>query len=122
MSAAFVIVAAILGSLAVVGWALLPLRGDAPPLESVDPRFVRLLAEREAALAELRDSDADHADGRLADAAWQTLRSEAVGRAARALEALDALAADRASGVAVAGTWLDSGAEGGVDGVDGAGR
>jgi len=99
--------AAVLGSLAVVAWALWPLRGEPLPVESVDRRFVALLAEREAALFELRDLDGDHADGRLGEADWHALRTLAVDRAARALAALDALEADRAARLEAAAAWLD---------------
>jgi hypothetical protein len=62
--------------------------------EAADPRAVALLAEREAVLLTLRDLDADHAAGRLAEDDWRSLRAEAVDRAARLLAALDALAAE----------------------------
>jgi len=109
--AAAILGAAFLGALAIVGWAVWPLRAGAEPAVPADPRVVARLLDREAALAELRDLDADHAAGRLADAHWRALRDAAVARAARALAALDRLGADRASAVDRAERWLAEGIE-----------
>lgn len=107
--AAAILGGAVLASLLIVAWALWPLRAGAEHMAAVDPRVVARLLEREVALAELRDLDADHADGRLSDADWRELRDAAVARAASALAALDRYGADRASAVDGAERWLDAG-------------
>jgi hypothetical protein len=81
---------------AVVLWVLRPLLEGPQPMDTLDPRVVALLSRREAVLAGLRDLDADHADGRLGDEAYEALRGEMVADGATALAALDRLAASTA--------------------------
>ena len=93
MAAALILLGTVAAVAAALGWALAPLRRPVDEGPEGAPAAARWLTEREAALAELRDLDADRADGRLAEADWRPLRAEAVARGARALAALDALAA-----------------------------
>lgn len=92
-----VVIAAVLVSglvAAVAWWVSMPLRRGELPLDAPDQRAVALLAQREAVLASLRDLEADHASGRVADAPYAAQRTELVTRGAATLAALDAVAAD----------------------------
>ena len=103
MSNAGLLLLAIVGLLLIVpslAWVLAPLRRDLPPMEPADPRVLALLAQREAALASLRDLEADHRDGRLGEANYAPLRAQLLARGASVLAALDRLAAERAGEMA----------------------
>lgn len=88
------------GALACVGavaWVVWPVLRGTFPLAPPDPRAVALLARREAILANLRDLDADRADGRLSEAEHARLRAEVVMQGTAVLAALDRIAATAAS-------------------------
>lgn len=82
---------------AAVAWVVWPVLRGTFPLAPPDPRAVALLARREAILANLRDLDADRADGRLGEAEHARLRAEVVQQGAAVLAALDRIAASAAS-------------------------
>lgn len=87
------ILLALAGALALLAWVLAPLWRGAAPFAPPDPRAVALLARRQAALASLRDLDADFAAGRLPEAEYRALRATVVAEGAATLAALDRLAA-----------------------------
>ena len=89
-------------------WILRPLWSGEADAFGTDPRVVALLAEREVALADLRDLDADHLDGRIAGEDHQRLRGDVLARGAEILAALDGLAADEAGGVARRAAWVEA--------------
>lgn len=73
----------------VVAWPLLTGSGEDPTsVPAPDPR-ARLLGEKEAALAAIRDADFDHETGKLSAEDYATLRAELEERALRAIAALD---------------------------------
>lgn len=77
-------------------WVLRPLwQGQAPPSDSA-PLTLALLAERESALASLRDLDSELQAGRIAGELHSQMREDLLSRGARVLAALDRLAEDRA--------------------------
>ena len=81
--------------LPVAYWVLRPLVVGELPVSPPDPKAVALLSEREAALASLRDLDADLRDGRIGEEGHAATRSMLVERAAQVLEALDRLGEQR---------------------------
>jgi hypothetical protein len=89
-------------------WVLRPLWTGEVDASGVDPRVLALLAEREAALAELRDLDADHRDGRLSGEDHQELRAEVLARGASILAALDRLAEQEVGGAAQRARWVEA--------------
>lgn len=91
------VVVALVACAAVAAWVLWPLWRGVALLDPVDPRAVALLARRESILASLRDIDADHADGRLGDAAHAAMRGDLVRQGSAVLAALDSLEADSVS-------------------------
>lgn len=118
MNALLVLGAGTLLVLAVVWWIAMPLLRGGPAWEPEDPRAVALLAEREAALAELRDLDEDHQDGRLSDEDHARLRAEALARGAAALQGLDVLSEARKGESAALSAEIEAEvAEGLVDGA-----
>jgi hypothetical protein len=87
--------AALLVAAAVLWFITRPFLAPRPDAASTsEAAAVRLLAEREAALATLRDLDADRQAGRLSTPAWEALRAQAVARGVAALSALDELESD----------------------------
>lgn len=91
------ILLALAGALALLAWVLAPMWQGAAPFAPPDPRAVALLARRQAALASLRDLDADFAAGRLPEAEYRALRASVVAEGAATLAALDHLAAASAA-------------------------
>lgn len=85
--------AGVIACLAAVAWVVLPVARGTVPLAPPDPRVVALLARREAILANLRDLDADRADGRLGEAEHARLRADVVQQGADVLAALDRISA-----------------------------
>jgi len=110
VTAAASLLAAALAAAAVTAWVLRPLRGGAAHRPARPGAPPALAAERDAALALLRDLDADHADGRLGEADWTLLRAEALARAAAAVAALDALAGAGGEGDQGGASGADAGA------------
>ncbi len=109
MSAASVLLAAgFLVALAVWAWVLAPLWRGGHSAAGPDPRVIGLLAEREAALASLRDLDADAADGRIGPADHARLRAETIAQGASILAALDRLAEGEAGSAAQRTAWIES--------------
>lgn len=82
----------------VVAWVGRPLWRSEPPLPPPDPRAVALLARRQAALAALRDLEADRASGRLDEDAYVSLRAEMTASGAATLAAIDRVSAEAAEG------------------------
>lgn len=85
--------AGVIACLAAVAWVVLPVARGTVPLAPPDPRVVALLARREAILANLRDLDADRADGRLGEAEHARMRADVVQQGADVLAALDRISA-----------------------------
>jgi hypothetical protein len=82
---------AVVAALAAVGlviWIGAPLRRGAA-VEDADPVVLALLVEREAALGNLRDLEADFAAGRVAPDDFARQRAALVARGARLMTALD---------------------------------
>ena len=69
-------------------------RGDAlvPPRSEAEEERVRLLEERDRALAALKELEFDHRTGKISDADYATLRPSLRREAADAIRALDAAA------------------------------
>ncbi len=81
-------------------WIAVPLRRGVVLPVTDDRRALRLLAQREAVLAAIRDLDADHDDGRLSDREHEQLKAEALAQGSAVLAALDRLASERGEGAA----------------------
>jgi hypothetical protein len=94
----FVVVAAVLMAAATAIWVVRPLTHGGAVGTPASRAAVALLARREAVLAGLRDLEADHADGRVANADYERLRAEALAEGAAVLQALDRMAADAEAG------------------------
>jgi hypothetical protein len=79
----------------VVAWIARPLLQGGVREPTSSSAAVALLAQREAAIAVLRDLESDRADGRIAADDYERLRAEVVGEGTAALAALDRLAIAR---------------------------
>jgi hypothetical protein len=77
---------------AVAWWIVAPLRRGVALSMEADPHAVALLARREAALATLRDVEADYRSGRISQSDYEEVRLEAIGEGAIVLSELDRLA------------------------------
>lgn len=93
--------AATIASIALMGsimaWVIAPLITGAAAAPDDDPRVLALLLARESALTEARDLDEALAAGRIRDEDHAARRRIALERGAAALQALDAIAAERSA-------------------------
>jgi len=102
-----VIVVAVAAMTALAAWVLLPLVTRASEPLVYDSRAVALLAEREAALREIADLDADLKAERIDVRDHARLRREALERGAAALEGIDRLRRSDTGGNAAAVEWVE---------------
>lgn len=83
------------------GLALHPLFRQEPfafvPAGGLDPNLENLLSSREATYSAIKDLESDHAQGKLSDADYQTLRGKYEAKALAILQQLDQLEAGTAT-------------------------